>query len=165
MKQSAGLLIYKRDGRQVKVLLGHMGGPFFAKKDDGAWDIPKGEFTDEEPLAAARREFEEEIGQPPPAGNPQSLGQDKASGKLVMIWAIEGGIDVSAISSNTFELEWPPKSGQLQKFPEIDEARWFEISKAMKKVVKSRRIFLERLAENLQLTLDDVSEPQQTSLL
>ncbi len=144
-------MVYKNEGGQVKVLLGHMGGPFFAKKDAGAWDIPKGEFANEDALEAAFREFEEEIGQPPPKNNLVELGEVKSSGKTVMIWAIEGDLDVSNIQSNTFEMEWPPRSGQKQEFPEIDRAAWFYLDTASKKIVRSRAVFLERLAEKLNL--------------
>jgi predicted NUDIX family NTP pyrophosphohydrolase len=149
IKQSAGLLVYRLENKQIKVLLGHMGGPFFARKDDGAWDIPKGEYEGEAAYEAARREFQEEIGQPAPTSEHIDLGEVKKSGKAVRIWAIEGDLDVSTIKSNNFELEWPPKSGQIQEFPEIDRAEWFDLPIAMKKIVRSRVEFLEKLAEKL----------------
>lgn len=165
-KQSAGILVYKIENGTVKVLLGHMGGPFFAKKDAGAWDIPKGEFDGEDALEAARREFEEEIGQPPPQGDTMELGEAKASGKTVMIWAIQADMDVSTIKSNTFEMEWPPRSGQRQKFPEIDQAGWFDLETAARKITRTRVVFLERLAAKLNLPKPDPGDipakpPQQ----
>ena len=167
-KQSAGLLIFKTEKGQVKVLLGHMGGPFYTKKDEGAWDIPKGEFEGEDALEAAHREFQEEIGQPAPDGEAIALGEVKASGKTVAIWAIEGDLDVSSIKSNTFEMEWPPSSGQIQKFPEIDKAGWFDLRTAAKKIVRSRGKFLERLAENLGQPLPEeelgTTKPPQQAL-
>lgn len=162
MKQSAGLLIYKIENGQVKVLLGHMGGPFYAKKDEGAWDIPKGEYEDEDALTAAHREFEEEIGQPAPTGRAYDLGEIKASGKIVKIWAIEGDLDVSRIDPDTFTMEWPPKSGKIQEFPEIDKAKWFTLPIAVKKVNQNRRLFIERLAGKLRIQLSP--EPEQRSL-
>lgn len=146
-KQSAGLLVYKLEKGQISVLLGHMGGPFFARKDKGAWDIPKGEYSAEDPLKAAYREFQEETGHAPPDGAPFDLGEAKSGNKTVRIWAIEGDLDVSNIKSSTFELEWPPKSGQIQEFPEIDRAAWFNLPTAANKIVKSRAVFLERLAD------------------
>ncbi len=168
MKTSAGLLIYKVEAGKVKVLLGHMGGPFFANKDVAAWDIPKGEFEDEDAISAAYREFQEETGLPAPAGEAFDLGTMKASNKIVMIWAIEGDLGVNSIKSNSFELEWPPKSGQIEKFPEIDRAAWFELDKAAIKIVKSRVVFLERLKDFLQQHRPDIADslpPEQTSLL
>ncbi len=168
MKTSAGLLIYKVDDGKVKVLLGHMGGPFFARKDAAAWDIPKGEFEGEDALAAAHREFEEEIGQPAPTGEAYDLGTAKSSNKVVMIWAMEGDIDIKNISSNTFKVEWPPKSGEIQEFPEIDKANWFDLPTASVKIVKSRVVFLERLATFLKQHRPDIAAslpPEQTSLL
>ena len=161
MKTSAGILLYRVKDNQLQVLLGHMGGPFYARKDMAAWDIPKGEFEGEDALSAAHREFEEEIGQPPPTGPAIELGEVKASNKVVMIWAIEGDLDVNTIKSNTFEMEWPPKSGEIQEFPEIDKAAWFDIEKAKIKIVKSRVAFLDRLLEAVK---DKIPEPPQQAL-
>jgi predicted NUDIX family NTP pyrophosphohydrolase len=134
--RSAGLLLHRfRDG-QPEVLIAHMGGPFWAKKDERAWSIPKGEYddSDEEPLAAARREFEEELGSPPPDGNAIPLGEVKqSSGKLVVAWAVEGDFDPTKIESNTFTTEWPPRSGRTAEFPEIDRAEWVDLATARRK--------------------------------
>jgi predicted NUDIX family NTP pyrophosphohydrolase len=132
-------------------MLVHMGGPFWQKKDDGAWSIPKGEHgPDEEPLAVARQEFREEIGRDAPAGEPLELGEvTQSGGKRVWAWAIEGDMDVSAIESNTFELEWPPRSGRIQLFPEVDRAGWFDLETAQRKLVKGQVPLLARLVERL----------------
>jgi predicted NUDIX family NTP pyrophosphohydrolase len=128
------------------VLLVHPGGPFWAKKDDGAWSIPKGEFTDgEEPLAAARREFAEELGIAP-VGELMPLDFVKQTGgKLVFAWALRGDFDVIALQSNTFSMEWPPKSGKQREFPEVDKAAWFPIAAARAKILKGQEPFLDRL--------------------
>ncbi len=128
-KRSAGLLLYRARAAGLEVLLGHMGGPFWAKKDDRGWSIPKGEFEPgEQPLAAARREFEEEMGSPPPAGPAIPLGELKQpSGKVISVWCVQGDFDPASLRSNTFALEWPPRSGRLQEFPEIDRAAWFDV--------------------------------------
>lgn len=154
-KLSAGLLIYKFESGQVKVLLGHMGGPFYAKKDEGAWDIPKGEYEDEDALTAAHREFKEEIGKPAPTGKSYDLGEVKVTDKITKIWAIEGDLNVSRIDSNKFSMEWPPKSGRTEMFPEIDRAEWFYLPVAVQKIVKGRRPFIERLAAKLGIGLDE----------
>src|SRR5450432_3162910 len=129
-KRSAGVLLYRRREGRLEVLLVHPGGPFWSKKDDGAWFIPKGELgPDEEPLSAARREFREELGSEPPAGEPLSLGTVKnKSGKLIYGWALEGTLDLSTFQSNTFSLEWPPRSGKMQEFPEVDRAAFFSLT-------------------------------------
>jgi predicted NUDIX family NTP pyrophosphohydrolase len=142
------VLLWRRaaDGGGIEVLLGHMGGPFWAKKDDGAWSIPKGEHgPDEDPLAVAHREFEEELGSPVPAAELVPLGQVRGSGKLLTVWAAEGDLDAATTTSNTFELEWPPRSGRLQEFPEIDRAAWFGVEEARGKLVKGQLPFLDRL--------------------
>jgi predicted NUDIX family NTP pyrophosphohydrolase len=148
---SAGILLYRRGNQGLEVLLGHMGGPFWAKKDDGAWSIPKGEHgTDEEPIAVARREFEEELGSPVPADELTPLGQARVtSGKVLTVWAAEGDLDATACRSNTFELEWPPRSGRLQEFPEIDRAAWFGLGEARRKLLKGQVPFLDRLVEQV----------------
>ena len=148
MKRSAGIVRFRRlDSGVVEVLLGHMGGPYWARKDVGAWTIPKGEIeSGEEPLDVARREFCEEIGSPVPSGDLIDLGEVRqAGGKTVLAWAVEGDLDASTAVSNTFELEWPPKSGRMQSFPEIDRAAWFDLATAAKKIVVGQRTFLERL--------------------
>jgi predicted NUDIX family NTP pyrophosphohydrolase len=147
---SAGLLLFRRLER-LEVLVGHMGGPFWARKDAGAWSIPKGEFdADEDPLAAAQREFAEELGSPPPDGDYLELGVVKLSGKTVVAWAVEGDLDVTSVVSNLFEIEWPPRSGRREQFPEIDRAAWFDIDAAATKLVKSQLPFLERLGTLLR---------------
>ena len=146
-RRSAGLLLYRRTSNGVEVLLGHMGGPFFARRDDGGWSIPKGEYDeDEAPLAAARREFTEEFGAPPPAGDYTELGTiAQKNGKQVTAWAVEADLDANAIVSNTFEIEWPPKSGRRQAFPEVDRADWFDIDTARRKMVGGQAALLDRL--------------------
>ena len=147
--RSSGVLLFRRADGGVEVLLGHMGGPFWAKKDDGAWSIPKGEHDpDEDAEAAARREFAEELGVPVPATELIPLGEIRAR-KVLTAWAAEGDLDVDAVVSNTFELEWPPRSGRLQEFPEIDRAAWFDVETARAKVVVGQRPFLDRLVELL----------------
>ncbi|MGY1653372.1 NUDIX domain-containing protein [Geodermatophilus sp. SYSU D01119] len=145
-RRSAGILLY-RLAPAPQVLLGHMGGPFWARKDDGAWSIPKGEHgDDEEPLAAARREFEEELGSPVPAATLTPLGELRAGSKLLTVWAGEGDLDADAIVSGTFPLEWPPRSGRVQSFPEVDRAAWFGLDEARTKLVKGQVPYLDRLA-------------------
>lgn len=152
-ERSAGLLLYRRgENDRIEVLLGHMGGPFWSRKDERAWSIPKGEHTpEEEALAAAYREFEEETGSPAPAGEPLELGEVKqSSGKVVAAWALAGDFDPSTLSSNTFTLEWPPRSGRMQEFPELDRACWFEVDTARLKLVAAQAAFLDRLLERLE---------------
>ena len=151
--RSAGLLLYRvRDGAP-EVLLGHMGGPFWARKDERAWSIPKGEYgDDEDPLAAARREFAEETGSPPPDGAALPLGEVRQSGgKRVVAWALEGDLDPATVRSNTFVMEWPPRSGRQQEFPEIDRAAWFDLDAARRKVVKGQVPLLDALEQLLAL--------------
>jgi predicted NUDIX family NTP pyrophosphohydrolase len=147
-KRSAGLLVHRvRDGR-TEVLLVHPGGPFWAKRDDGAWSIPKGELdaADDDNLATARREFREELGVDAPAGDPRPLGEIRQkAGKVVEAWAVAGDVDVDAIVSNTFETEWPPKSGHRQSFPEVDRAAWFTLEQARAKLNPAQCEFLDRL--------------------
>ncbi|NEK56982.1 NUDIX domain-containing protein [Geodermatophilus sabuli] len=148
-RTSAGVLLYRRrpDGG-CEVLLGHMGGPFWARKDDGAWSIPKGEYADgEDPFAVARREFEEELGSPVPAEGFAALGPLRAGAKLLTVWAAEGDLDAATCRSNTFELEWPPRSGRVHEFPEIDRAAWFAVDDARVKLVPGQVPFLDRLLD------------------
>jgi predicted NUDIX family NTP pyrophosphohydrolase len=149
-KVSAGLLLYRRQP-EVEVLLGHMGGPFWARKDDRAWSIPKGEYQpDEEAFAAARREFAEELGSAPPEVDYLDLGSEQLpGGKVLRVWAGESDFDASAIVSNSFDLEWPPRSGRLEAFPEIDRADWFAPDVARVKLVASQVVFVERLLDAL----------------
>jgi predicted NUDIX family NTP pyrophosphohydrolase len=148
-RPSAGLLLYRGTGEHVEVLLAHMGGPFWTRKDDGAWSIPKGEYgPDEDPLAAARREFAEELGSPAPDGDYRPLGDVRQkNGKLVTAWAVAGDLDVTTVVSNTFEVEWPPRSGRRQEFPEVDRAAWFDLAAARPKLVAAQAAFLDRLRE------------------
>jgi predicted NUDIX family NTP pyrophosphohydrolase len=150
--RSAGLLLYKRVDAELRVLLVHPGGPDWARKDAGAWSIPKGEYTDgEEPRVAALREFTEETGQPAPDGELLELGTVKQrAGKEVTAWAVEGDLDVTTLVSNTFELEWPPRSGRTQEFPEVDRAAWFDEATAREKINAVQSTFLDRLAETLR---------------
>lgn len=166
-KQSAGILVYRRTNGGVEVLLGHPGGPFWAKKDKGAWSIPKGETEDaENRLEAAKREFKEEMGHNPPDGEYIYLESIERPGKVIYVWAVEGDLDASKIVSNKFEMEWPPRSGQKQEFVEVDRAAWFPIQKAGVKMHKGQDTFIERLAENLRIDLatNEQSKSSQTSL-
>ena len=146
-KRSAGILLYRRRDAQIEVLLVHPGGPFWSKKDDGAWFIPKGELAEgEQPLDAARREFLEELGSEPPNGEALTLGTVKnKSGKLIFAWALEGDFDLAAFRSNSFTLEWPPRSGRLREFPEVDRAEFFGLPDAQSKLHPAELPFLERL--------------------
>jgi predicted NUDIX family NTP pyrophosphohydrolase len=150
-RTSAGVLLHRRGASGVEVLIGHMGGPFWAHKDDAAWSIPKGEHgPDEDPLAVARREFEEEIGSPVPASDLVPLGQVRQSGgKVLTAWAAEGDLDADATTSNTFSLEWPPHSGRMQEFPEIDRAAWLTVDEARGKLVAGQVPLLDRLLDLL----------------
>ena len=151
MTTSAGLVLFRLRAGTLEVLLGHMGGPFWARKDDGAWSIPKGELLDgEDPLAGARREFEEELGAAPPDGDVLELGENRQrSGKLVIAFAVQGDFDPEQIVPGEFELEWPPRSGRVQSFPEIDRVAWFDVPAARTKVVKGQVPLLETLAERV----------------
>ncbi len=148
-RKSAGLLMYRRRGREVEVLLIHPGGPFWARKDAGAWCIPKGEFTDEDPLDAARREFQEETGFSVRGDFRPLTPIKQAGGKRVYAWAVAGDGDAETIHSNTFTMEWPPHSGQSQTYPEADRAAWFTLSEAKKKILKSQQPLLEELEQLL----------------
>ncbi|SHF15686.1 NUDIX domain-containing protein [Streptoalloteichus hindustanus] len=151
-RHSAGILLFRRNGDDgVEVLLGHMGGPFWASRDAGAWTLPKGEYPpDEDPLAAARREFAEELGVPAPPGEPTPLGTTRQSGgKVVTAWAVEGDLDPDAVVPGVFEMEWPRGSGRLRSFPELDRVAWFDLDRARELVVTGQRVLLDRLAELL----------------
>ncbi len=147
-RRSAGLLVYRRSDRGAEVLLVHPGGPYWARRDDGVWSIPKGEYhPGEDPFEVAVREFGEEIGRPPPRTVPVALGElPQPGGKLVAAWALEGDLDVSSIRSNTFEVEWPPRSGLTREFPEVDRAAWFELETARRKLLPGQVGFLDRLS-------------------
>ena len=146
--RSAGILLHRRRGDELEVLLVHPGGPFWSRRDAGVWSIPKGEYgADEDPLQAARREFEEELGVAPPDGPLKDLGEIRQrAGKLVRAWALEGDLDAGAITSDTFELEWPPRSGRLIEVPEVDRAEWFPLAAAREKILPAQVELLDRLA-------------------
>jgi predicted NUDIX family NTP pyrophosphohydrolase len=160
-KQSAGILLYRRAPKGVEVLIVHPGGPFWAKRDAGAWSIPKGEFSEgEDAQAAAKREFAEEMGAPAPEGDYLSLGDAKQrSGKVVHGFALENDFNLELFKSNMFTMEWPPKSGTQQEFPECDRAAWVTLGTAKKKLVSGQVPLLERLAEKLGESLDGGSSP------
>ncbi|KUI20810.1 NUDIX hydrolase [Mycobacterium sp. GA-1285] len=146
-KLSAGLLLYRVDEGVVEVLIGHPGGPFWARKDEGAWSIPKGEYDEgEDPWAVARREFEEEVGKPPPEGPRIEFAPVKQpGGKIVTAFAVRGDLDLDGTFSNTFTMEWPKGSGTFREFPEIDRLDWFSVAEARSKLLKGQRILLDRL--------------------
>ena len=163
-KQSAGILVFRRQASGVEVLLVHPGGPFWAKKD--SWSIPKGELeADEDHLSAAQREFAEELGMPAPTGELTDLGAVKQPGKVNFIWAVEGTIDLAKFKSNTFAMEWPPHSGQELQFPENDRAAWFDLITAKRKLFRAQAEFIDRLASALNIPLIDIAPPEQQSLL
>ena len=144
------MLYRQRDGH-LEVLLVHPGGPFWQKRDEGAWSIPKGELAEnEDGMAVARREFQEELGSAAPGGAATPLGEVRqAGGKVVNAWALRGDLDITRITSNTFEIEWPPRSGKLQQFPEVDRAGWFDPDTARLKLLPAQRAFIDRLEEQL----------------
>ena len=148
---STGILLHRRRDDRLEVLLVHPGGPFWARRDAGAWSIPKGEYEPgEEPLAAARREFTEELGTPPPDGPVQDLFEIRQrGGKVVRAFALEGDLDAGAVTSNTCEVEWPPRSGRMIEVPEVDRAEWFNLEEAAKRINPAQVALLERLAELL----------------
>jgi predicted NUDIX family NTP pyrophosphohydrolase len=149
-KQSAGILLYRLHKTQLEIFLVHPGGPFFAKKDLGVWSIPKGEFSDEEiPLDVAKREFNEETGQTI-EGNFMELAPIKQKGgKTVYAWAIEGEVDVSKINSNIFTIEWPPRSGKMKAFPEVDKGEWFSVKEAKEKINESQAKLIDELLQRI----------------
>ena len=150
-KRSAGILLYRVPAGELEVLLVHPGGPFWARKDQGAWSIPKGEYeAGEDPRAGATREFEEELGAPLPADELIDLGTVKQrGGKVVTAFAAEGDLDPAAVRSNTFEMEWPPRSGRLREFPEVDRAGWFDPAAAREKLVPAQAELVDRLLGRL----------------
>jgi len=167
VKTSAGLVIYRRNGDKLEVLIGHIGGPWLAKKDNNAWSIIKGEYTDEDPKAAARREFKEETNFEPPEGEWIELGEIKQkSGKKVIAWAAEGNYDETKAKSNTVKVEWPPKSGQFTEYWETDRVQWFDINKVEPKLVSGQYELIQNLAQKLDHKLTpDGQVPAQQSLL
>jgi predicted NUDIX family NTP pyrophosphohydrolase len=145
-RTSAGLLLYRRREGALEVLLVHPGGPFWARKDAGAWSIPKGEIdATEEPLAAARREFTEETGFPAEGSFQPLTPVTQASGKIVHAWAVEGDVDPAGLRSNAFSIEWPPRSGRQQSFPEVDRAAWFPLDVARQKINPAQAALLDEL--------------------
>ncbi|MFJ6410934.1 NUDIX domain-containing protein [Streptomyces hydrogenans] len=153
VRRSAGLLVFRRtDDGGVEVLIGHMGGPFWARREQAAWSVPKGEYGPEEaPGAAARREFLEELGVPVPEGEWLDLGEVRqAGGKTVTVWAVEGDLDPAAVVPGTFTMEWPPRSGVLAEFPELDRVGWFAVDAAAPLLVTGQRVFLDRLVTRVR---------------
>lgn len=149
--QSAGILLYRIKDKDIELFLVHPGGPFWQKKDIGAWTIPKGEFTDkEDALAAAKREFEEETGMTLSGDFIELSPVKQKAGKLIYAWAVKGDIDASSISSNSFSLEWPPKSGKWKEFPEVDRAEWFKEDKAKEKINPAQGSFIDELLQKLR---------------
>ena len=154
-KQAAGLLLFRRRAGTLEVLLVHPGGPLWARKDEGAWSIPKGEIEpNEDTLAAARREVEEETGARP-AGTFIALSPVRQTGgKIVHVWAVESDFDPASLKSNLFEMEWPPKSGNRRSFPEVDRAAWFDLEIAGRKILPSQAIVLQHLHDRLRETVE-----------
>jgi len=148
-RQSAGILLFRRIG-ELQFFLVHPGGPYWVNRDEGAWTIPKGEFLDEDPLDAARREFLEETGQVVSGEFMPLTPITQKAGKQVYAWAVEGDIDAEAIVSNHFEIEWPPRSGQRQSFPEVDKGRWFAVNEARRKINAAQVGFIDELLTKLQ---------------
>ena len=165
MVHSAGILAYRYTAKRLEVMLAHPGGPFWAKKDDASWSIPKGIIEEGESVQkAALREFKEEIGEAV-ENDLTELGTIKQSSqKTITVFAICKDIDVSKIKSNTFEMEWPPKSGKMQEFPENDRAQWFPVEQAKKKIFKGQIGFLDRLIALLNYVESEASEESQLSL-
>ncbi len=144
-KKSAGILLFRFTNHILEVLLAHPGGPFWMKKDGGAWSIPKGEFETEYPLEAAKREFKEELGIAVTGKFIELMPIKQKSGKIIYAWALHGNVDTKQLKSNTFELEWPPKSGIIKHFPEIDQAVWFPVSIAKVKINSGQIGFINQL--------------------
>ncbi|MGH9046607.1 MAG: NUDIX domain-containing protein [Acidimicrobiales bacterium] len=152
-RTSAGLLVYRCSGDGLQVLLVHPGGPLWAKRDEGAWSVPKGEVDEgDRPEATAAREFEEELGHSPPRGEWIDLGEVMQTRKRVLAWAVEGDLDAENVRSNTFEMQWPPRSGHRVQFPEVDRAAWFEPESAIGKLVPAQRAFIARLVAHFDAT-------------
>jgi predicted NUDIX family NTP pyrophosphohydrolase len=167
LKLSAGLLLFRRSPH-LELFLVHPGGPFWARKDDGAWSLPKGEYSeDEDALQAAKREFQEETGIPID-GDFLPLGElRQPGGKLITAWALEKDVDPALAKSNPFSMEWPPKSGKTQEFPEVDRAAWFPVLQARTKLLKGQVAFINRLAQKLGISVENnrpPGPPEQSSL-
>jgi predicted NUDIX family NTP pyrophosphohydrolase len=151
MKRSAALLVYKRTKTEVEVFLVHPGGPFWVKKDLGAWSLPKGEFNDgEDGLSAAKREFLEEVGQKVEGSFIALTPVKQRGGKVVQAWAVEGDVDAAAVKSNEFEMEWPPRSGRTARFPEVDRGQWFGMAEALRRILPAQAPILEELLAKLR---------------
>lgn len=164
-KQSAGLLMYRQRNDQIEVLLVHPGGPFWAKKEFGAWSIPKGEYGQgEEALEVAIREFKEETGFQASGDFIPLAPVRQSSGKVVRAWAIEGDCDARAIKSNTFSLEWPPKSGKQQEFPEVDRAEWFSVNEAKRRILKGQIPLIKELCGAINFKFEDTCEGETGTL-
>jgi predicted NUDIX family NTP pyrophosphohydrolase len=146
---SAGILMYRKNKDHIEVLLVHPGGPYWAKKDMGAWSVPKGEFEEGDPLTHARREFEEETGRKISGDFKALTPLKQKSGKLIHAWMIEGDFDPGELQSNLFKMEWPPRSGKFREFPEVDRAEWFSIQAAVEKIVPGQAGFIEELARKI----------------
>lgn len=150
-KLSAGIVLYRRRGQGIEVLLVHPGGPFWAKKDEGAWSIPKGEYLEgEDPLTVAKLEFYEETGTEVSGPCVALTPAKQPSGKIITAWAVEGDLDPTAFRSNTFSMEWPPKSGQVQSFPEVDRVLWCDLALARKKLLIGQRVLLDELDQQVK---------------
>jgi predicted NUDIX family NTP pyrophosphohydrolase len=152
-KQSAGILVYRKHNYGLQVLLVHPGGPFFAKKDAGVWSIPKGEYTTEDPLTAAKREFKEETGIDIDGDFHRLMPVKLKSGKTVSAWAIETDPDITQTTSNNFSLEWPPHSGKIQEFPEVDKVEWFPLDEAQVKINGAQVRFIDELEDAVNLKI------------
>ena len=150
-KKSAGILLFRFKNEVIEVLLAHPGGPFWKNKDKGAWSVPKGEFEFELPLEAAKREFKEEIGTDVDGDFVELMPIKQKNGKMIFIWALQGNLDTSKVKSNLFELEFPPNSGIIKSYPEIDKASWFKLSKAKEKINHGQAGFLFQLEKIFQL--------------
>ena len=161
-KLSAGVLLHRVCGDVVEVLIGHPGGPFWARKDDGAWSIPKGEYEPgDDPWEAARREFAEELGAPLPPGEPIAFDPVKQpSGKVLIVFAVAADLDISGARSNTFTMEWPKGSGRMQEFPELDRVAWLPVARARRKLLKGHVVFLDRLMAQPHLAGHSEGEPE-----
>ena len=150
-KLSAGLVLYRKRGAEIEVFIVHPGGPFWAKKDDGVWSIPKGEYLDgENPLSVAKREFVEETGSQVSGAFIELPVAKQPSGKIIRAWAVEGDLDAASVRSNHFTLEWPPNSGRMQTFPEVDRGLWCSLTLARRKLLPGQRVLLDGLEERVR---------------
>jgi predicted NUDIX family NTP pyrophosphohydrolase len=166
-KSSAGCILFRRRARTVQVLIAHMGGPYWAHRDEGSWSIPKGEYDESAEVAfeVALREFEEELGSPVAAERFIALGPARQpSGKTVTVWAAEGDFDAASAVSNTFSMEWPKGSGNVREFPEVDRAGWFDVAEARRKLLTGHHVFLDRLMEKLREGGLDVDEGESVRM-